>query len=401
MAAVQVRMAQLALLAVLLAVAAANSGPSLARANEAETCVADSSAGGGEESCSCGAATARSTKASAATEMPGAAGGVTGADDASAGAGAFHPALARLVPLTGGPFAVGTDAPPPSEYRAASTYAADLEGPPFDVELAPFALEETEVTNAAFAAFVEATGYVTDAERYGWSFVFVAQLPAELEESITSAVQGAEWWLPVDGASWRAPEGPVPAERDDAEQLTSRLPGNGGRADEPASHISWNDAAAFCTWAGRRLPTEAEWEYAARGGKVGRKYPWGNNGGAEHLAARANTFEGRFPDAPAVPPPDGHQFIAPVKSYPPNGFGLYDMAGNVWEWTSTVFEDRGPHSRPPPPGAADAGGPRYAQKGGSYMCHASYCYRYRISARTANTADSSAANNGARCAADL
>lgn len=264
-----------------------------------------------------------------------------------------------------------------------------LQGPAYEVELQPYAIETTEVTAEAFAEFAVATGYQTDAERFGWSFVFVAQLPAEVESGITRAVQGAEWWLPVDGASWRAPEGPGSSWED--------------RRRHPATHLSWNDAAAFCAWAGRRLPTEAEWEHAARGNKTGRIFPWGDRGDAEHLAKRANIFEGHFPDAPANPPPDGYLYTAPVASYKANAYGLHDMVGNVWEWTSTDFADRGPHAPPAHAvrAAEAAGEPRYAQKGGSYMCHASYCYRYRVAARTANTADSSSANNGARCAADV
>ncbi|MCT2581571.1 formylglycine-generating enzyme family protein [Actinophytocola sp. S1-96] len=271
-----------------------------------------------------------------------------------------------MVRLPGGEFLMGTD--------DAEGFPADGEGPVRRVTVDPFWVDATAVSNARFAAFAEATGYVTEAERFGWSYVFASFLPAALRRGAPRP-EGAPWWCGVRGAYWRAPEGPG-----------SDLD---GRDDHPAVHVSWHDALAYCRWAGVRLPTEAEWEYAARGGLERRRYPWGDEltPGGEH---RANIWQGRFPTSNTVE--DGFRGTAPVDAFAPNGFGLFNVAGNVWEWCSDAW--RVDHTAPAPEGAPKV------QRGGSYLCHHSYCNRYRVAARTSNTPDSTAGNVGFRCVRD-
>ena len=277
-----------------------------------------------------------------------------------------------LVPLDGGTFVMGTD--------EAYGYAQDGEGPAHEVALSPFSISRCAVTNAAFRAFVDATGHRTEAEVFGWSFVFAGFLPGELE---TRAVVGAPWWRQIEGADWAHPEGPSSSVAD--------------RAGHPVVHVSWNDALAFCGWSGTRLPTEAEWEYAARGGLVQVRFPWGDElePGGRH---RMNVFQGTFPRANTEA--DGHAGTAPVDAFEPNGYGLHQMTGNVWEWTADWFDAgyyaRSPRTNPPGPetGAAKV------MRGGSYLCHASYCNRYRVDARSSNTPDSSTGNLGFRVATD-
>lgn len=282
-----------------------------------------------------------------------------------------------LIALPGGTFAMGTE--------DADAWVSDGEGPIREVTVAPFRIAATTVTNAQFAAFVDATGYRTEAENFGWSYVFQGLLGESTRRKLrsTRTVVGVPWWYAVPGACWRKPEGP-------GTHLKKR-------ADHPVVHVTWNDALAFCTWAGVRLPTEAEWEYAARGGLVRQRYPWGDDlePGGRH---RCNIWQGKFPDVDSGA--DGWRGTAPVRSYTPNGFGLFQTSGNVWEWCadwfSPSFHLTGPRENPR--------GPDYGQsrlmKGGSYLCHASYCNRYRLAARTANTPDSSTGNCGFRVAAD-
>ncbi|MFB8272095.1 formylglycine-generating enzyme family protein [Streptomyces sp. NPDC055955] len=279
------------------------------------------------------------------------------------------------VPLPGGEFLMGTD--------SAEGFAADGEGPVRAVRLSPFRIAPYAVTNAQFGAFVEATGHVTDAERFGWSYVFASFLPAALRR-ISDRVPGTPWWCGVRGASWRAPEGPG----SDAD----------GRGRHPVVHVSWRDAQAYCAWAGGRLPTEAEWEYAARGGLEQRRYPWGDEltPGGEH---RCNIWQGHFPTKNTLD--DGHRGAAPVDTYAPNGFGLYNTAGNVWEWCADWWTTD--HNRQDTP-ANDPTGPAEGTakviRGGSYLCHDSYCNRYRVAARTSNTPDSTTGHMGFRCVFD-
>jgi sulfatase modifying factor 1 len=276
--------------------------------------------------------------------------------------------------LSGGEFAMGD--------AFDEGYRADGETPVHAVRLKPFRIDETAVTNAQFATFVKATGHVTDAERYGSSAVFHLVVDAPATDILGNAA-GAPWWINVKGAHWRRPEGA----RSDI----------GGRQNHPVVHISWNDATAYARWAGKRLPTEAEWEYAARGGLAGRRYAWGDDLTPDGRW-RCNIWQGRFPHTNTAE--DGHLTTAPVKSYRPNGFGLWNTAGNVWEWCADWFSPTYyTHSAPQDPRGPDTGTARVL-RGGSYLCHDSYCNRYRVAARSSNTPESSSANLGFRCAND-
>ncbi len=253
------------------------------------------------------------------------------------------------------------------------------EVPLHEVTLGSFTIDATSVTNDDFARFVDATGYATEAETFGFSAVFHLALAAP-EEDILGQPPGTPWWFGVKGADWRHPGG-----RD------SSL---GGFGDHPVVHVSWNDAQAYCDWAGRRLPTEAEWEYAARGGLDQKKYPWGDEEPDAGGTWRANIWQGSFPGTNTLD--DGYLTTAPVRSFEPNGYGLWQPIGNVWEWCADWFDPNYYRASPAanPPGAA-RGGSRIL-RGGSYLCHISYCNRYRNSARSQNTPDSSMGNAGFR-----
>ena len=276
---------------------------------------------------------------------------------------------ATMVAVDGGSFRMGS-----VDDRA---YPADGEGPMHVVELSPFSIDAHAVDNDRFAAFVDATGHVTEAERFGWSFVFGGFLPDDFEE--TRAVANAPWWRQVFGSDWRRPEGPH-----------SNLD---GRGDHPVIHVSWNDAQAYCDWSGTRLPTEAEWEFAARGGRRSGAFPWGDElePGGEHLM---NVFQGTFPNADTAA--DGFAGTAPVDAFAPNGFGLHNMTGNVWEWCSDWFDPGYYQHSPRRDPAGPPSGTHRVMRGGSYLCHESYCRRYRVSARSANSPDSSTGNLGFR-----
>jgi len=295
------------------------------------------------------------------------------------------------ITLPGGSFLMGTDHP--------TAFPFDGEGPVREFTLSPFAIDTYPVTNADFAHFIAATNYLTDSERFGWSFVFWLHIdPEHFESLVADTVATAPWWCKVPGATWRTPEGP------NSDIST--------RANHPVVHVSWNDAAAYAAWANRTLPTEAQWEYAARGGLTQKLYPWGDeltpNG--QHLC---NIWQGDFPHQDLAE--DGFAGTCPVDAFPPNLFGLYSITGNTWEWTADWFSthhvprnESVPHSSQshrdewdqahhlqdptgPPTGHARV------MKGGSFLCHASYCNRYRVSARTANTVESAASNVGFRC----
>lgn len=276
-----------------------------------------------------------------------------------------------MVALPGGEFLMGG--------QDGDGYPSDGEGPVRRVRLDPFHLDARAVDNNRFAAFVAATGYRTEAERLGWSYVFAGFLPAEIRRK-SQRPERTPWWCGVEGATWDHPEGPGSALDD--------------RADHPVVHVSWNDARAYCDWAGKRLPTEAEWEYAARGGLVGARYPWGDELEPDG-EYRCNIWRGSFPSKNTAA--DGYRGTAPVDAFAPNGFGLYNMTGNVWEWCAdwwTTAHDAEPLINPSGPAAGDA----KLIRGGSHMCHDSYCFRYRVAARSANTPDSSSAHTGFRCA---
>jgi formylglycine-generating enzyme len=278
-----------------------------------------------------------------------------------------------MVRLEGGEFLMGTEDP----YG----FAADGEGPVRDITLKPFWIDARAVSNTRFAAFVETTGYVTDAERYGWSFVFGGLLPDDFRP--TRGAAQAPWWRQVFGANWRQLEGPHSSTDD--------------RMEHPVVHVSLSDATSYCAWARTRLPTEAEWEYAARGGLEQKRYAWGHEltpDGEWHC----NIWQGAYPSHNTLE--DSYLGTVPVTSYPPNSFGLYDVSGNVWEWCSdwfdTAFHVSGPREDPtrPPHGQAKV------IRGGSYLCHDSHCNRYRVAARSSNTLDSSTGNMGFRCVKD-
>ncbi|HYW34972.1 MAG TPA: formylglycine-generating enzyme family protein, partial [Balneolaceae bacterium] len=281
-----------------------------------------------------------------------------------------------MVRLEGGTFLMGTD--------SGNGFEDDGEGPVRRVKVDPFLIDQTTVTNRQFARFAGETDYRTEAEKFGWSFVFYQFLPEKILRADPPSPKQTPWWKGVEGAWWKQPEGPDSSIE--------------GRMDHPVVHVSWNDAVAYCRWAGKRLPTEAEWEYAARGGLTQKTYPWGDKllqGGKHHC----NIWQGEFPEKNTVE--DGYPGTAPAESFPPNGFGLYNMSGNVWEWCQDWFSPHYPllgiKDNPEGPGQGTA----RVIRGGSYLCHKSYCNRYRVAARTKNTPDSSTGNMGFRCVKDV
>jgi len=279
------------------------------------------------------------------------------------------------------------------------------EYPAHQVKLSGFWMDATEVTNDQFGEFVEATGYVTTAEKaIDWEDI-KKQVPEGTPKPHDSVLAPSgmvfkqvntnnlnnwgQWWAMVPGADWQHPEGP-----------DSNIEGKG---NHPVVHVSWDDAQAYLQWAGKRLPTEAEWEYAARGGLEQQKYPWGN---AETISKNANTWTGTFPKDNTLE--DGFFASAPVKSYPANAYGLYDMAGNVWEWTADWFhadyykicEEQGVVEDPQ--GASNSYAPNQpnvplkVSRGGSFLCNASYCSSYRVSARMSSSLDTGQNHKGFR-----
>lgn len=281
------------------------------------------------------------------------------------------PASGGFISLPGGRFRMGTDTP--------EGFPADGEGPSRDVSVRAFRISPTAVSNAQFTAFVRATGYITQAEEAGSSFVFYLQLAPQERCAVRQHPHGLPWWADVRDACWQRPEGAGSHIRD--------------RMDHPVVHVTWNDAKAYCDWAGVRLPTEAEWEYAARGGLHARRYTWGDD--MPLGVPPCNIFQGHFPNEPAAGWQPG---TVPVTAYAPNGFGLYNMAGNVWEWCADWFHpDYHEITAADDPLQDDNTGRRSA-RGGSFLCHDSYCNRYRVAARGSNTPQSCASNQGFRVA---
>ena len=259
-----------------------------------------------------------------------------------------------LVEIPGGTSRLGSDVHYPEERPAR------------EATVAPFSLARTPTTVGQFAAFVDATGYRTRAERdLGGSAVFTPpRHPVDLRDP-------RQWWSWVEGASWRAPSGP----------------GSTAQPDHPVTHVVVEDALEFCAWAGLRLPDEKEWEHAVRGGLVGAAYAWGNERGD----VPAVVFRGEFPWRPTAP-----AGTAPVGTHPPNGYGLLDVTGNAWELVDTAWSPQSPASSCCAPTAA--GAPAVVAKGGSFLCSDDYCSRYRPAARIPVAADSPTAHVGFRCA---
>ncbi|OUZ19275.1 formylglycine-generating enzyme family protein [Enterococcus cecorum] len=282
-----------------------------------------------------------------------------------------------MIYIPGGTYQIGTNESIGFKY--------DFEGPCTKVNIDAFYIDETTVTNQDFDDFVSRTGYITEAEKFGWSYVF----KYFLEEKFSFEIKDTPWWIAVEGACWRYPEGPNSNIFD--------------RMDHPVVHVTRNDALAYCKWAGKRLPTEAEWEVAAKGGTQYENYYWGNSLQVNGTHC-CNTWQGRFPFHNSHE--DGFIGTAPAKTYSPNQYGLYQMIGNVWEWCVNpakielqsfqivsgsdfwrehqIIDDE-----------------NYAIKGGSFLCHFSYCNRYRMCARNSASAMSSSQNMGFRCVRDI
>jgi sulfatase modifying factor 1 len=351
-----------------------------------------------------------------------------GRPPAGAAGGPARPRVLPLVVIAGAAFLAafglarlrdrGTpdDAPPgmrwvpPGEFLMGSDVGPRNEGPAHRVRLAGFWIDAHEVTNAEFRRFVEATGYVTTAERAPDWEVLKRQLPPGTPRpSDEVLVPGSlvftppdgpvplddprGWWRWVPGACWKHPEGPGSS--------------IAGREDHPVVQVSWDDAAAYARWAGKRLPTEAEWEYAARGGRGGERFAWGNQAPGDAGPFPANIWQGEFPHRNTAR--DGFARTAPVGSFDPNGYGLFDMAGNVWEWCAdwyaadayagaeavvSVNPGGPPVSRDP----AEPYAAKRVTRGGSFLCHASYCESYRPAARRGTAPDTGMSHVGFRCA---
>ena len=278
------------------------------------------------------------------------------------------------------------------------------EAPTHNVKVGAFWMDSTTVTNADFRKFIDATGYVTLAEKPANEADYPGAKPELLAPSsvVFKKAAGAvdlsnhfNWWTYVAGADWKHPRGPGSSLQ--------------GLWKHPVVHVAFEDAAAYAKWAGKELPTEAEWEFAARGGLDGAAYVWGD----EYMPGgkpMANTWQGEFPWQNLLE--DGHEWTAPVGTFPSNGYGLFEMAGNVWEWTTDWYQEHGKIQHPcctmenprggGPEGSydtrtPDARIPRKVMKGGSYLCAPNYCRRYRPAARMAQTVDTSTCHLGLRC----
>lgn len=273
--------------------------------------------------------------------------------------------LTGMARIPGGAFYMGTN--------SAIAYPADGEGPKRSVEVDEFWIDRTAVTNLAFSEFVRATGYETEAEREGWSFLPQHLVTGVGDKYFFGISPNTPWWVGVKQTNWRSPLGP-------GSSISELL-------NHPVVHISWNDADAFAQWQGKRLPSEAEWEKAARGGVENSHFPWGDELMPDGYF-RSNLWQGDFPEFNSGA--DGYLGTAPVNAFEPNGYGLYNVSGNVWEWCSDWWSNN-LHKK---------NEKEKVIKGGSFMCHESYCNRYRLSARSFNLPNSFAAHIGFRCATD-
>jgi formylglycine-generating enzyme len=310
--------------------------------------------------------------------------------------------LTGMVLIPGGTFEMGAD----------NEQASEDEYPKHKVTVDSFYMDITEVTNAQFQQFVNATGYITTAERKpDWeeikktvppgtpkpadSLLIAASLVFKSSNGPVDLNNYSQWWSWVAGADWKHPEGPGSSIK--------------GKENFPVVHVSWDDAMAYCKWAGKRLPTEAEWEYAARGGLNNNIYPWGN----EHVSVgtpKVNSWEGKFPYSNDQR--DGFFKYAPVKTYNCNRYGLFDMAGNVWEWCSdwydhnyyqtvannTTVNPKGPQRSYDP---QDPYTPKRVLRGGSFLCNDSYCSGYRVARRMKSSPDTGLEHTGFRCVKDV
>lgn len=290
--------------------------------------------------------------------------------------------LENMIEVDGGFFEMG--------YEGNDSFKGDGEGPIRQVRIDSFYLDQTTVTNEAFSKFVEDTNYITDSEKFGWAYVFIGQLKKSTVRKLNHSrkVQHVEWWVGIDGANWRKPEGP-------GSNIKNRM-------HHPVVSVSWHDAFAYAQWANKRLPSEAEWEYATRwNNKNAKKFPWGDElvSGGKH---RCNVWQGKFPHENKAE--DGYLWTAPAKSFQRYDNQFYNLIGNVWEWCNDWYcnqwhieDSEQTRINPKGPGS----GHRKVIKGGSFLCHESYCNRYRIGARTSNTPDSATTNLGFRCAKSI
>ncbi|WP_035141363.1 formylglycine-generating enzyme family protein [Flavobacterium daejeonense] len=309
-----------------------------------------------------------------------------------------NPSLIGMIKIDGGDFLMG----------APDILGRDDEYPQHKVSVSSFYMDETEVTNSQFAVFIKATGYVTTAEKAPIWEDLKKQLPPGTPKPADSLLIAASlvfkptlgpvplnnpglWWQWKKGADWKHPEGPESS-------IT-------GKENFPVVQISWDDAIAYARWAGKRLPTEAEWEFAARGGLKDQPYPWGSEEPYDGKP-KANTWDGQFPYNNTRK--DNYSGLAPVKSYAANNFGLFDMAGNVWEWcndnySSDYYRQLSSETSKNPTGPIDSydpnqpGVPVKVIRGGSFMCNEKYCSGYRASSRMISSADTGLQNTGFRC----
>ncbi len=310
--------------------------------------------------------------------------------------------VAGMVLIPGGVFEMGGD----NEQASADEY------PKHKVQVSPFYMDVTEVTNAQFKKFVETTGYITTAEKKpDWeelkktvppgtpkppdSILVAASLVFKKTEGPVNLNDYTQWWSWVKGADWKHPEGPGSS--------------IAGKENYPVVQVSWDDAMAYCKWSGKRLPTETEWEFAARGGLINNIYPWGNEP-VNTGKPKTNSWEGKFPYLNEKK--DGFITAAPVKSYSPNGYGLFDMAGNVWEWCSDWYnadyyktiENTTSINPKGPVKSYDPDEP-YTQKrslrGGSFLCNDAYCSGYRVARRMKSSPDTGLEHTGFRCVKDV